>query len=131
MISSNTCPLVLHEVSLSDVQHDIRIFVKHGLGEIADECRDILGHESWPKNDEGDTIVQISAGLFIVAAPAVKFIRPVFGSRDPRPRLKMILDTTKGNPSSKSDNSSVFTELDALYTQILKHAMRGAQPSRS
>jgi len=94
-ISSGTQALILHEVKLADVQNDIQTYVKHELGQIAEECRDILKHDPWPRDDEVETLVQMSSGLFVAGATAVKFVRPVRQSRDPRPRLTMILHTAR------------------------------------
>ena len=57
-------------MKLSDVQNHIQAYVRHELGQIADGCRDILAHDPWPKDDEVETLVQMSGGLFIAAATA-------------------------------------------------------------
>ena len=125
-VASRTYPFVLHDIKASDVLHDITRFIKHELGQIADRCSQVLRHELWPKEHEIGDLVRISMPLFIAAATAVKFITPVRGSRDPRIRLRMILDSTR---SGSAAESRPFRYLDHMYTQILEHATGGEQPS--
>jgi hypothetical protein len=125
-VASRTYPFVLHDIKASDVQHDIHRFIKHGLGQIADRCSPILKHELWPKEDEIGALVRMSTPLFIVAATALKFISPIRGSRDPRVRLRMILNSTRRESVAES---RPFQYLDHMYTQILEHATSGEQPS--
>jgi hypothetical protein len=117
---SNTHQFILHDVESSHVQHDIQAFVQHELRRIADICLPRPERNSWPKEDEVNALVRISAGLFIAAATAIRFISPIRGSRDPRPRLKMILDSAR---TISVNQPNPFEELDNIYTQVLEHAM--------
>jgi hypothetical protein len=125
-VGSKTSPFVLHDIKASDVRHDIQAFVRHELGQIADGCRDVLENDAWPEEHEIEAIVDISANLFIAAATAIKFIRPIRLSRDPRDRLGMILDSAKGE---SLEGSRPFQYLDSMYTQILEHATSGGTPN--
>jgi NACHT domain len=117
---SNTHQFVLHDVEPSHVQHDIQAFVQHELRRIADLCLPRQERNSWPKEDEVNDLVRISAGLFIAAATAIRFINPIRGSRDPRPRLRMILDSAR---TISVNQVNPFKELDMVYTQVLEHAL--------
>ena len=123
-VASTTYPFVLHDIKPSDVQNDIHKFIEHELGRIADLY--LPKHELWPKEHEIEALARISTPLFISAATALKFISPVRGSRDPRVRLRMILDSTRRGSVTES---RPFQHLDHMYTQILEHATSGEQPS--
>jgi hypothetical protein len=124
-IGSNTHRFILQDVEPFHVQHDIQAFVQHELQRTADLYLAELERDLWPKGDEVKALVKISAGLFIAAATAVRFISPVRGSRDPRPRLKMILDSTR---TISANQPNPFEELDNIYTQVLEQAMCKTQP---
>jgi len=109
----------------SSIRQDIQAFVKHEMTQIAESCREVLRRDPWPKENEIEALVDISAELFIAAATALKFIRPVRGSRDPRVRLAMILGSSK--PGSGAEPRA-FQYLDHMYTQILRNAT-GGDPS--
>jgi NACHT domain len=124
-IHLGTTPLVLHDMKASDIRQDIQSFVRHELTQIAGDCRDVVIQGSWPQEHEIDALVDLSAELFIAAATALKFIRPIRGSRDPRVRLAMILNSTKKGSGAEA---RAFKYLDQMYTEILKHAT-GGEPS--
>jgi hypothetical protein len=110
----------LYDVEPSHIQHDIRAFVQHELQKMVDLCLVEFQCDSWPQEDEVKSLVRISAGLFIAAPTALKFINPVRGSCDRRPRLQMILDSAR---IVSPHQSNPFEELDSIYTQVLEHAM--------
>jgi hypothetical protein len=124
-VIEGTSPLVLHDMEASGIRQDIQAFIRHELTQIADKSREVLRRDSWPREQEIEALVDLSAELFIAAATALKFIRPVRGSRDPRVRLAMILNSAKKGSATES---RAFQYLDLMYTQILKNAT-GGEPS--
>jgi hypothetical protein len=99
----------LHEVELPVVQHDIRQYLLAKLQEIA------LDNElhGWPLPEDLDLLVEQSAGLFIYASTAVKFIQdPEFL---PQERLKII-----STPDAARKAGSHTHKLDRLYIQVLE-----------
>ncbi|KAJ7328022.1 hypothetical protein DFH08DRAFT_331114 [Mycena albidolilacea] len=99
----------LHAVELPVVQHDIQQYLLAKLRETA------LDNElhGWPPPEDLHLLVQHSAGLFIYASAAVKFIQqPDFTPQD-QLRLIFTADAAReeGSPTHK---------LDMLYTQVLE-----------
>ena len=84
---------------------DIRVFLQDGFAKICAE-NSILS-QPWPSKGIIDLLVQRSSGQFIYAATVLKFVGADFCS--PTERLALVL---------KSD-STAFSDLDQLYTQIL------------
>ncbi|KAJ7327978.1 WD40-repeat-containing domain protein, partial [Mycena albidolilacea] len=99
----------LHEIELPVVQHDIRQYLLAKLQETA------LDNElhGWPVSEDLDLLVEQSAGLFIYASTAVKFIQdPEFL---PQERLKII-----STPDAAHKAGSHTHKLDRLYIQVLE-----------
>jgi hypothetical protein len=99
----------LHEVELQVVQHDIQQYLLAKLQETA------LDNElhGWPLPEDLDLLVEQSAGLFIYASTAVKFIQdPEFL---PQERLKII-----STPDAARKAGSHTHKLDRLYIQVLE-----------
>jgi GTPase SAR1 family protein len=122
-VGLGTYPFVLHDVDPSDVQHDIKAFVHTELKDIADSNKEVLRPDPWPMDQEVEALVFFSAGLFIAAATALKFVHPIRGSPDPRVRLRIILDSGESAQGAAGGSSSAFQYLDHMYSHILKHAM--------
>jgi len=121
-VDSTTSPFVLHDMEASNIRQDVQAFVRHEVTQIADSCREVLRRDPWPEEHEIEALVDISGELFIVAATALKFIRPVRGSRDPRVRLAMILGSPKQGSAAEPH---ALQYLDHMYTQILRNATDG------
>ena len=87
---------------------DIRVFLKDGFAKICAK-NSIMSHveEPWPEEGIIDRLVQRSSGQFIYAATVLKFVGSDFCS--PRKQLALAL----------TSNSTVLSDLDQLYTQIL------------
>jgi hypothetical protein len=96
--------LLLHEVAAQTIQHDIRVYFEHELGQIQQQ-RSLSPH--WLSRDEIDALVEQAVPLFIFAATVCRYIGDL---RDnPRKRLENILAYRKAKVS----------QLDAMYLPIL------------
>jgi hypothetical protein len=116
--------LVLHEVPLGVVLHDIELYLAVKL----DQTRRSYDLEkSWPAAEDIRALAQLSFGLFIFAATSVKFIEDR-NFCDPKHQLAGLLrDRTRAANSS----SSPYYYLDQLYTQVLFHAFPNLSPRLS
>jgi hypothetical protein len=103
---------VLHDVSSSIVDHDIRIFLEHNLKLVAQNRSLAAG---WPGEQTIKQLVQKASGLFIWAATACRFI--IEGKRFAAKRLGMILEH-----SSTSINAPE-KHLNEIYTTVLRHCI--------
>jgi hypothetical protein len=101
---------ILHSISPSIINHDIRIFLDHTFRLIAHERSFTAG---WPGEEVVKSLVQNASGLFIWAATACRFIRE--GKRFAAKRLGMILkhSSTAINAPEK--------HLDKIYITVLRH----------
>jgi hypothetical protein len=88
---------------------DIQVFLEDGFAEICTKHANILSHveQPWPAKGVIDLLVQRSSGQFIYAATVLNFVGADF--RSPMKQLGLIL----------KPNSTAFSDLDRLYTQIL------------
>ena len=104
---------LLHEVDLSSVDKDIRLYLQEKLGAVAKRS-DCNVSYPWPSDGDLTALTEKSSGLFIFASTLARFIES--NHHEPVERLKLIL-----NPSD-----STFHEgragIDLLYTQVLLHA---------
>ncbi|RYP83459.1 hypothetical protein DL769_001362 [Monosporascus sp. CRB-8-3] len=103
---------VLHSISPSIIDHDIRIFLEHNLRLIGQERSLDSG---WPGEDIIRCLVQHANGLFIWAATACRFIRD--GKRFATKRLATILES----------NSTTITapekHLNKIYITVLEQSI--------
>ena len=104
---------VLHNISPSIVDHDIRIFLQHNLKLIAVERS--LG-SGWPGEQIVKRLVHNASGLFIWAATAYRFVREGTKAQVIRKRLDAIL--TKSGSITKPEK-----HLDEIYTTVLNHSI--------
>ncbi|KAF8816531.1 hypothetical protein BYT27DRAFT_7154580 [Phlegmacium glaucopus] len=88
---------------------DIQVFLQDGFAEICAKHADILSHmkQPWPAKGIIDLLVQRSSGQFIYAATVLKFVGADFCN--PTTQLELVL----------MHDSTAFSDLDQLYTQIL------------
>ncbi|KAF1957653.1 hypothetical protein CC80DRAFT_471085 [Byssothecium circinans] len=96
--------LVLHEVQRSTIEHDLRVFLEHELGEIR-ESHDIS--TEWPAQHQVLSLVEMAVPLFIYAATVCLFIGTK-GS-NPRKNLSKVLEYRK----------STFSQLERTYLPVL------------
>ncbi|KAJ5710015.1 WD40 repeat-like protein [Penicillium malachiteum] len=81
--------LALHEVEESVIEHDVRLFLRNGLGS-AREKNPSLRSTTWPTDDAIEKLVRKSVPLFIYAATLCRFID---GKQLPQKRLDTILQS--------------------------------------
>ncbi|KAK6519700.1 hypothetical protein TWF281_003518 [Arthrobotrys megalospora] len=81
-----------------------------------------------PGEEEIATLVQKADGLFIYAATVCRFIKTQLGLWPPQGLLEVFLLPNEPKMTEKYEIPSVSPtkELDAIYIQILKHSIRGA-----
>jgi len=111
LLAQITDVFVLHEVELSQVNSDIRIFFKHRFSEIADRRGGLGG---WPTEEQLDLLCERAGGLFVHAVATIKFID--HKHNNPVGQLDRLLH---------SPESSVFEEkttFDSIYASILQEA---------
>ena len=105
---------LLHEVDLTSVDNDIRLYLTQRLTIIAAQRSDLDLPNPWPHDGEIEALTKKSSRLFIFAATMVRFIES--GHHEPNQRLQLLL----------SETSSTMHEgragIDSLYSQILQYA---------
>ena len=104
----------LHDVERSSVDHDIKLYFRTQLVNIAKSRSDCEFTEDWPSSSDVDVLCRKATGLFIYASTVVKFVasRP----RTPTEQLERIISLPQ---------STVYegrAGVDLLYTQILEQA---------
>lgn len=102
---------VLHDIDLSIVQHDIRLFLNTKLAALPDELGLCL-EKPWVDESEVDALAMKAGKLFVWAAVALRFVADEH-VLDPRRQLDVLLGlhTSGGSP---------YDELDELYLQPLR-----------
>ena len=129
---------VLHGVDPSIVNADIRLFLEHGLSELAK--RRGIERDGWPTDEQLDMLCERAAGLFVYAVATLKFLDHAFsppneqldiiarapGSTSHEGRAKVrsraTLDSFDG--FAPSVDGSVET-LDSLYLSSFQGAFNG------
>jgi hypothetical protein len=96
--------LVLHEVQRSTIEHDLRVFLEHELGEIRESH--VISTE-WPAQHQVLSLVEMAVPLFIYAATVCLFIGTK--SSNPRKNLTKVLEYEK----------STFSQLELTYLPVL------------
>ncbi|RPB26719.1 hypothetical protein L211DRAFT_781050, partial [Terfezia boudieri ATCC MYA-4762] len=109
---------VLHDIPPTIVSHDISVFFQLKLAQVKADCGLHLG-TPWPDEETIELLVQRASGLFIYAATTYRFIRQT--RYHPQEQLALILMESKSTSAQ-----SPTKELDAIYTQILRHSVLGA-----
>ena len=113
--------LVLHEVELGIVQHDIERYLTSKLSMVGES----YGLEtSWPSEADVRALAKLSYGLFIFAATSVIFIQD-WNNSSPQSQLAGLLHNFATVAES---SSSPHRHLDRLYTQVLDHAFPEISP---
>jgi NACHT domain len=97
--------LVLHEIPLTIIKHDISVFLNHELTKIR---IDRLLPADWPREKDIQTLVEMATPLFIFAATVCRFVADP--RWDPKKRLAHIL---------KYQTVSQASKLDRTYLPIL------------
>ena len=117
-VAKLTGVLVLHEVELSRVNSDVRLFFTHSFSEI--KSREFVS-DDWPTKEQVDLLCQRAAGLFVYAMATIMFVgQPTM---NPKKRLDRLLQS----PDSVLEGRTKLTEtttLDSLYMSILQAAFK-------
>ncbi|CUA76344.1 Vegetative incompatibility protein HET-E-1 [Podospora anserina] [Rhizoctonia solani] len=96
--------LYLHEIEQSLVQADIELYLKEELASIA------------PADEDLAELAEHAGNLFIYAATAVRYIRPVGKAVNSKARLRSIL-------AVGTESDTTLSAIDALYIAILTTAI--------
>jgi len=105
---------LLHEVDLTSVNNDIRLYLITKLTMIAKQRSDLELPNPWPHENEIEDLTKKSSGLFIFASTVVRFIES--GHHDPDKCLQLLLSEVT------STAHEGLAGIDSLYSQILLHA---------
>jgi hypothetical protein len=104
----------LHDVARSSVDHDIKLYFRTQLTDIAKSRSDCDFTEDWPNPSDIDVLCTKAAGLFIYASTVVKFV--AFRHRTPTQQLERIISLPQNTAFEGRAG------VDLLYTQILEQA---------
>ena len=109
---------VLHEVEPSVINTDIRLFLKHGLSELAE--RRGIERGVWPTDEHLDLLCERAGGLFVYAVATLKFLDHTFAR--PSKQLDIIIrapGSTSHEGKAKLQSSGT---LDSLYLSTFQTA---------
>ena len=109
---------VLHEVDPSVVNTDIRLFLEHGLHELAK--RHGTDQDSWPTEEHIDLLCKRAAGLFVYAVATLKFLDHSF--TPPNEQLDIIVKAPGSTAREGQANLQLGATLDSLYLSTLQAA---------
>jgi hypothetical protein len=110
---------LLHQVSPSIVDHDIRLYLENRLNLIGEEH----GQESgWPGAEVIQSLVRSASGLFIWAATACRFISEGLFAEE---RLHMLADG-----SVRDSAASPEQHLNQLYMTVLQKSVQSSYTAR-
>ena len=101
---------LLHEVELSNVDKDIRLYLQETLTTVAKHRSDFDVSDPWPCDQDLTTLTKKSSGLFIFASTLVKFIESEY--HGPDERLQLI--TAQSDSTVHEGGAGI----DPLYTQV-------------
>ena len=105
---------LLHEVELSSVDEDIRLYLQEKLTAVAKRRSDFDLTDPWPCDEDLTALTKKSSGLFIFASTLIRFIESEH--HEPNERLQLIATL----PDSTVHEGRAG--IDLLYTQVLVHA---------
>ena len=103
----------LHDVAKSDVQSDIKTYLRSALSEIAEARSFSEDDPLWPPEEEFNALLVRSDGLFIYAATAARYI----GARGVNSRQRLTEIVQPGPPSMLQANT-----INNLYLIIIVQA---------
>ena len=108
---------LLHEVELSDVNEDIRLYLQAKLTVIAKRRSEFDVSHPWPCDQDLTTLTKKSSGLFTLASTLARFI----GSEHHEPDERLHLIITQSDSTVYEGGAGI----DPLYTHVLEHAFSG------
>ena len=104
----------LHEVELSNVDKDIRLYLQERLTAVAKRRSDLDVSDPWPCDQDLTTLTKKSSGLFAFASALARFIESEH--HEPDERLQLIISRSDSTVHGGREG------IDLLYTQVLVHA---------
>ena len=110
---------LLHEVKLSNVDEDIRLYLQEKLTAVAKQRSNFDVTKPWPRNKDLVVLTKKSSGLFIFASTLTRFIESEY--HEPNERLQLIVTS----PDSTVHEGGAGINL--LYTQVLTLAFSDAK----
>ena len=110
---------LLHEVEMSSVDEDIRLYLEEKLTSAAKQRSDFDLTDPWPCDKDLTTLTKKSSGLFIFASTLVRFIESEY--HEPNERLQLIIAV----PDSTVHEGRAG--IDPLYAQVFLHAFSNAK----
>ncbi|KAF9785164.1 hypothetical protein BJ322DRAFT_1061653 [Thelephora terrestris] len=108
---------LLHEVELSSVDEDIRLYLQEKLTAVAKRRSHLNISHPWPCDHDLTFLTKKSSGLFIFASTLARFIESEH--HEPNERLQLII-----NPPDRTLHEG-RAGIDPLYTQVLQLAFSG------
>ena len=105
---------LLHEVEMSSVDEDIRLYLEEKLTAAAKQRSDFDLTDPWPCDKDLTTLTKKSSGLFIFASTLARFIESEY--HEPNERLQLIITA----PDSTVHEGRAG--IDPLYTQVFQYA---------
>ena len=124
LLVDSTDVFVLHEVHLTLINDDIRLFLKHHLSVFAQQYR----IEGWPSDEHIDLLCHRAAGFFLYAVATVKFLDSPM--QLPQRRLEVITQIPECTTYEGKTRFKSSMTLDSLYTSILRAAFGEDDPER-
>ena len=112
---------VLHGVEPSVINTDIRLFLKHGLCELAK--RTGIERDGWPTDEHLDLLCKRAGGLFVYAMATLKFLDHRFAP--PNKQLDVIIQTPGSTAYEGNTKLKPTTTLDSLYLSCFQNAFNG------
>ena len=112
---------VLHEVEPSVINTDIRLFLEHGLSELAK--RRGIDRDVWPTDEDLDLLCERAAGLFVYAVATLKFLDHAF--TPPSKRLDIIARAPGNTIHEGKAKVRPSVTLDSLYLSSFQNAFDG------
>ena len=112
---------VLHEVEPSVINADIRLFLEHGLSELAK--RRGIERDAWPTDEDLDLLCERAAGLFVYAVATLKFLDHAF--TPPSKRLDIIARAPGNTAHEGKAKVRPSVTLDSLYLSSFQNAFDG------
>lgn len=112
---------VLHGVEPKVINNDIRLFLKHGLSELAAR-RGIQREGGWPTEQYLDLLCRRAGGLFVYAVATLKFLD--HGFKRPDRQLDIIAEFPENTTHEGKATLPENTTIDSLYGSIFQASFR-------
>ncbi|KAF9644920.1 hypothetical protein BDM02DRAFT_3190178 [Thelephora ganbajun] len=123
LLAETTDVFILHDVELSLVNNDIRLFFNQGFIELARRRQEL---DEWPTRGQLDLLCERAAGLFVYAAATIKFIDR--RNNDPKEQLDRLLRSPESSAREGKIKFKANMTLDLLYMTILQEAFGDDDP---